>query len=43
MPSSKGTLSENQIWDVVNYLKRGLAQAKPGGDPEHRTREAHGH
>ena len=31
MPAWKGVLTENQIWDVVNYLKRGLGSGKSGG------------
>ena len=37
MPPWKGTLSENQIWDVVNYLKKGLPS--PKGEPRHEDRE----
>ncbi len=30
MPPWKGTLGENQIWDVVNYLKKGLPAPQKG-------------
>lgn len=34
MPSWRQTLSEQQIWDLVNYLKHGL-EAAEGEDAEH--------
>lgn len=33
MSARKGVLSANQIWDVVNYLKKGLPT--PKGGPSH--------
>ncbi len=44
MPSWKGSLSENQIWDVVNYLKKGLPALKeehPHKDEKHDSDDHH--
>jgi len=37
MPAWKGTLTETQIWHVVNYIKHGFGPASSG----HRNRERH--
>lgn len=39
MPSWKATLSEEQIWDTVNYLKHGLGEAEFAEDED----AEHGH
>lgn len=40
MPSWKATLSEEQIWDAVNYLKHGLGEAESTEDED--TEHGHG-
>ncbi len=42
MPAWKGTLKENQIWDLVNYLQ-GLAPEKGKTDGQHSHDHAHSH
>ena len=41
MPAWKAILSEKQIWDVVNYLQKGLP--RPGHEPHMHRPGEHGH